>query len=65
MLLTGFGSKYNVLTEFVRRALDSEKCLVIQGFHASFKLTEFLHVLLTSGFNVNVDGMKQETLVCI
>ena len=65
LLLTGYGSKYNLLTEFITRALDSEKVLVVQGFHAAFKLTEFLQVFLTNGWNVHTDGMKQEVLVSL
>lgn len=65
LLLSGYGSKYSLLTEFVRKALDSEKCLVVHGFNGSFKLTEFLHVLLTNAWNVHSEGMKQDLLVTI
>lgn len=63
ILLTGFGSKYALLTEFIKRALIQERCLVVHGFQASFKLTEFLHLMLLNAFHINADGMKQETMV--
>ena len=63
MLLTGFGSKYNLLNHFYREALRGEKCVVIEGFNPSFSLMHLVHLLCDSYFLLNYDAMRQDLLV--
>ena len=63
VLLTGFGSKYNLLNHFYREALSGEKCVVIEGFNPSFSLMHLVHLLCDSYFLLNYDAMRQDLLV--
>ena len=63
VLLTGFGSKYNLLNHFYREALRGEKCVVIEGFNPSFSLMHLVHLLCDSYFLLNYDAMRQDLLV--
>ena len=65
LLLTGFGSKYNLLSHFLRHALRGEKCLVVEGFNPSFSLMQLVSVLWDSYFFLNRDSMRQDVLVAM
>ena len=63
VLLTGFGSKYNLLSHFCREALKGEKSVVIEGFNPSFSLMHLVHLLCDAYFLLNYDSMRQDLLV--
>ena len=65
VLLTGFGSKYNLLGAFLRHALRGEKCLVVEGFNPAFSVIQLVNTLCDSYFFLNHDSMRQDVLVAL
>lgn len=58
VLLTGLGSKFHLLEEFRRVALQGERCGTVMGFKSSCSLGELAEMLCGRAFGVNTDGMR-------
>ena len=63
LLLTGLGSKYNILQEFHDKAMREENCLIVNGFNPSFSLMEFVGILCEELFLFNYKDMRQDIVV--
>ena len=63
VLLTGLGSKFHLLEEFRRVALQGERCGTVMGFKSSCSLGELAEMLCGRAFGVNTDGMRVDGMV--
>ena len=62
-MLTGLGSKFRVLQEFQRTALNREHCVVINGFNPAFSFSDFLNLIASRFLSFHSEGLRQDLLV--